>query len=223
MLPTPFHQDHSSSSKGALHVAFDLLRDALSAIFGLSEIKGITSITVNGKNAYELKGKFLNDLHKNTFSGTHGEDAVKHIEYFLKIVDPVNLPNVNQDKLRVVVFPISLAVDAWRWSLHCVKHAPLPRFRMDNYKIAYHDQEEIEYENGHEDKERCELFDDHELTVCNIRRFGMIKYSFGDNKECLVVKENEYDDLTCTSKDACRAYQEIFHMMEEGWMVTRNK
>ncbi|GJV11452.1 hypothetical protein Tco_1352993 [Tanacetum coccineum] len=29
----------------------------------------ITSITVNGKNAYELKGKFLDDLHKNTFSG----------------------------------------------------------------------------------------------------------------------------------------------------------
>ncbi|GJU40685.1 hypothetical protein Tco_1193642 [Tanacetum coccineum] len=36
---------------------------------------GITSITVNGKNAYELKGKFLDDLHKNAFSGTHGEDA----------------------------------------------------------------------------------------------------------------------------------------------------
>ncbi|GJS85804.1 hypothetical protein Tco_0752345 [Tanacetum coccineum] len=76
---------------------------------------GITSITVNGKKAYELKGKFLDDLHKNTFSGSNGEDAVKHIEYFLKIVDPIDLPNVNQDKLRVVVFPISLVRDAWRW------------------------------------------------------------------------------------------------------------
>ncbi|GJU02578.1 hypothetical protein Tco_1432957 [Tanacetum coccineum] len=76
---------------------------------------GITSITVNGKNAYELKGKFLDDLHKNPFNGTHGEDAIEHIEYFLKIVDPIDLPNVNQDKLRVVVFPISLAGDAWRW------------------------------------------------------------------------------------------------------------
>ncbi|GJZ59627.1 hypothetical protein Tco_0615443 [Tanacetum coccineum] len=69
---------------------------------------GITSITVNGKNAYEIKGKFLDDLHKNAFSGTNGEDAVEHIEYFLRIVDPIDLPNVNQDKLRVVVFPISL-------------------------------------------------------------------------------------------------------------------
>ncbi|GJU74962.1 hypothetical protein Tco_1266367 [Tanacetum coccineum] len=45
---------------------------------------GITSITVNGKNAYELKGKFLDDLHKNAFSGTNGEDAVEHIKYFSK-------------------------------------------------------------------------------------------------------------------------------------------
>ncbi|GJT02112.1 nucleotide-binding alpha-beta plait domain-containing protein [Tanacetum coccineum] len=35
-----------------------------------------------------------------------------------------------------------------------------------------HDQEEREYEN--EDKERCELFDDHEFAVCTIRRFEMI-------------------------------------------------
>ncbi|GKB43594.1 hypothetical protein Tco_0888536 [Tanacetum coccineum] len=76
---------------------------------------GITSITVNRKNAYELNGKLLVDLHKNAFSGTNREDAVEHIEYFLKIVDPIDLPNVKQDKLRVVVFLISLVGDAYRW------------------------------------------------------------------------------------------------------------
>ncbi|GKB51553.1 hypothetical protein Tco_0902306 [Tanacetum coccineum] len=30
------------------------------------------NITVNGKNAYELKGKFLDDLHNNAFSGAYG-------------------------------------------------------------------------------------------------------------------------------------------------------
>ncbi|GKD23990.1 hypothetical protein Tco_1225693 [Tanacetum coccineum] len=69
----------------------------------------ITSIIVNGKNAYELKGKFLDDLHNNAFSGTNGKDAVEHIEYYLKIIDPIKLPNVDHDKLRIVVFPISLA------------------------------------------------------------------------------------------------------------------
>ncbi|GKE48951.1 hypothetical protein Tco_1480209, partial [Tanacetum coccineum] len=75
---------------------------------------GITIITVNGKNAYELKGKFLDDLHNNAFSGTNKEDAVEHIKYFLKIVDPIDLPNVNQDKLRVVVSPILLVGSACR-------------------------------------------------------------------------------------------------------------
>ncbi|GKC85815.1 hypothetical protein Tco_1141532 [Tanacetum coccineum] len=75
---------------------------------------GITSIMVNGKNAYELKGKFLDDLHNNAFGGTNGEDVVEHIEYFLRIVDPIDLPNENHDKLRVVVFSISLVEGARR-------------------------------------------------------------------------------------------------------------
>ncbi|GKA88600.1 hypothetical protein Tco_0810364 [Tanacetum coccineum] len=356
------------------------------------------------KNAYELKGKFLDDLHKNTFSGTHGKYAVEHIKYFFKIVDPIDLPNVNQDKLKVVVFPISLAGDGlmeqkdqllklgsdqieptneetfdleetdhddeqeigeifrietylfdyetplckkfkefnyllkidhglltkdtggfktydeykddwiyeWNENVPCVHEKPWtntgvwtepapvahcckpfnyktgcsewPSYswkedgycnrgnllgayiigntlryqdlewydalkdnelkdealrnkaimgglidedyessnngwrRWDGYEIADHDQEEREYENGHEDKEICELFDDHEFSVCNIRRFKMIKYSFGDDEEYVAVKEDEYDDLKSTSKDACRAYQKTFHIMDEGWM-----
>nr|GEW84759.1 hypothetical protein [Tanacetum cinerariifolium] len=69
---------------------------------------GITSIKVNGNNAYELKGKFLDDLHNDAFSGTNREDTIEHIEYFLRIVDRIDLSNVNQDKLRVLILPISL-------------------------------------------------------------------------------------------------------------------
>ncbi|GKA27334.1 hypothetical protein Tco_0713502 [Tanacetum coccineum] len=36
------------------------------------------------------------------------------------------------------------------------------------------------------------------------------------DKEYVDVKEDEYDDLERTSEDACRAYQEIFCMMDEG-------
>ncbi|GKE19549.1 hypothetical protein Tco_1427126 [Tanacetum coccineum] len=73
-----------------------------------------------------------------------------------------------------------------------------------------------EYEMEHEDKEIREMFNDHEPPVCNIRRFEMIKFSFGQDEEYVAVKENEYDDLTSTSEDACRTYQEIFRMMDEG-------
>ncbi|GJY46065.1 hypothetical protein Tco_0435128 [Tanacetum coccineum] len=76
-------------------------------------------------------------------------------------------------------------------------------------------------ESSNNDEERCELFDDRELPVCTIRRFEMIKYSFEQDEEYVAIKEDEYEDLTNTSKEAIHAYQEIFRMMDEGWMVTR--
>nr|GEX55734.1 hypothetical protein [Tanacetum cinerariifolium] len=69
---------------------------------------GITKMMINGKAAYELKWKFFDDLRNNAFSGTNGEDAVEHIENFLKIVDPLDLPNVSYERLRLAVFPNSL-------------------------------------------------------------------------------------------------------------------
>ncbi|GJR14263.1 hypothetical protein Tco_0796915 [Tanacetum coccineum] len=40
------------------------------------------------------------------------------------------------------------------------------------------------------------------------------------HEEYDAIKEDEYDDLARTNDDACRAYQEIFRMIDEGWMVT---
>ncbi|GJX56522.1 hypothetical protein Tco_0286419 [Tanacetum coccineum] len=76
------------------------------------------------------------------------------------------------------------------------------------------------YEINHEDNESKELCEVHELPMCNIRKYMMIKYSFNNDEEYATVKEDEYDDLTITRKE-CWAYQEIFRIMDEGWMVTR--
>ncbi|GJZ36079.1 hypothetical protein Tco_0581896 [Tanacetum coccineum] len=79
------------------------------------------------------------------------------------------------------------------------------------------------YEINHEDNENKELCEIHEPPVCNIKKYMMIKYSFNDDEEYVVVKEDEYDDLIMTRRDACQAYQEIFRIMDEGWKVTRTK
>ncbi|GJS94092.1 hypothetical protein Tco_0801060 [Tanacetum coccineum] len=92
--------------------------------------------------------------------------------------------------------------------------------RWKSHEITYHDHDEIENETHDERQELCEA---HELRVRNIRGFKMIKYSFGQDKEYVAVKEDEYDDLARTSNEACRAYQEIYRMMDEGWMVTRTE
>ncbi|GKB88353.1 hypothetical protein Tco_0960625, partial [Tanacetum coccineum] len=89
--------------------------------------------------------------------------------------------------------------------------------RQWNTYTNYDDAYEINHEHN-KSKELCEV---HEQPVCNIRRYMMIKYSFNDDEEYVAVKEDEYDDLTVTRKEACRAYQEIFQIMDEGWMVTR--
>ncbi|GKA61602.1 hypothetical protein Tco_0761009 [Tanacetum coccineum] len=58
---------------------------------------GFTKTMINGKAAYEFKGKFLDDLQKNAFSGTNEEDALEHIENILKIVDLLVLPNISYE------------------------------------------------------------------------------------------------------------------------------
>nr|GEU56901.1 putative reverse transcriptase domain-containing protein [Tanacetum cinerariifolium] len=79
----------------------------------------------------------------------------------------------------------------------------------------------VQNKEEHENKERCEFFYDtaQEPPVCEIRRFEMIKYSFGQEEKYVAIKEYEYDDSTRTNKDACHAYQEIFHNMDEGCLV----
>nr|GEU75201.1 hypothetical protein [Tanacetum cinerariifolium] len=56
----------------------------------------ITSITANGKSAYELKGKFLDDLCDNSFNGANGEDASDNQE---GVIDEgfFELENANND------------------------------------------------------------------------------------------------------------------------------
>ncbi|GJS52171.1 hypothetical protein Tco_0625533 [Tanacetum coccineum] len=70
---------------------------------------------IDEKAGFELKEQFLKELRNNAFSRTNREDAVKHIEKFLKIVDSLNVPNVTHDQLRLYVFPISLTRAASKW------------------------------------------------------------------------------------------------------------
>ncbi|GJT24907.1 hypothetical protein Tco_0894844 [Tanacetum coccineum] len=74
------------------------------------------------------------------------------------------------------------------------------------------------YETNHENNDKEELCEVHELPVCNIRRYMMIKYLFNNDEEYVAVKEDKYDDLTITREEACRSYQEIFWKIDEGWM-----
>ncbi|GJZ02566.1 hypothetical protein Tco_0520527 [Tanacetum coccineum] len=111
---------------------------------------GNTSIMVNGKRAYELKGKFLDDLRDNSFSRTNGEDAVEHIKYFFKIVDPINLPKVNYERLRLSVFPISLVGNASKWFDESKSN--------DHEGVADKEFSDAEKANNDDEQETVEIF-----------------------------------------------------------------
>ncbi|GJX84451.1 hypothetical protein Tco_0335225 [Tanacetum coccineum] len=74
--------------------------------------------------------------------------------------------------------------------------------RQWNTYTNYDDAYEINHEHN-KSEEFCEI---QEQPVCNIRRYMMIKFSFNDDEKYVDVKEDEYDDLTVTRKEACRAY-----------------
>ncbi|GJZ15991.1 hypothetical protein Tco_0551668 [Tanacetum coccineum] len=63
------------------------------------------------------------------------------------------------------------------------------------------------YKTNQDDNEREELCEVHEPPVCTIQRFKMIKYSFGQDKEYVSIKEDEYDDLAGTSNNACCTFR----------------
>ncbi|GJV37000.1 ribonuclease H-like domain-containing protein [Tanacetum coccineum] len=67
------------------------------------------------KEQLEEKGKFLKELRDNTFSGSEHEDANKHIEKVLEIVDLFHIPKVTQDQIMLQTFPVSLTGAASRW------------------------------------------------------------------------------------------------------------
>nr|GEU59154.1 putative reverse transcriptase domain-containing protein [Tanacetum cinerariifolium] len=178
----------------------------------LQSKSGITSITVNGKNAYELKGKFLDDLHKNAFSGTNGEDAVEHIEYFLKIVDPTDLPNVNQDKLRVVFFTISLVGDAWRWFDGIKGSITSWKLGSDEIKPTNEEPFDLEETDHYDEQEIGEIFRnetnlfDYETPMCE--KFKEFNYILKIDPD-LLTKDNE----------GFKTYKEF----NDGWIYEWNK
>ncbi|GJS00175.1 hypothetical protein Tco_0316683 [Tanacetum coccineum] len=67
------------------------------------------------KNFVEIQGAFLVKIRDNAFNETIGENTFEHINNFLKVVGPLKINGVSQDRFRLGIFPISLAGAASEW------------------------------------------------------------------------------------------------------------
>ncbi|GJS83022.1 hypothetical protein Tco_0749563 [Tanacetum coccineum] len=80
-----------------------------------------------------------------------------------------------------------------------------------------HTYKPFNYKNGCSEWPTCSWKDDGYYNEGNLPRTYITRNQFHYQD----YDEDEYDDLTITRKEACLAYQEIFRIMDEGWMVTR--
>ncbi|GKA39454.1 hypothetical protein Tco_0732005 [Tanacetum coccineum] len=59
----------------------------------------------------------------------------------------------------------------------------------------------------------------YETLACKIRKFEMMKYTFEVDEEYVAIKE--LINHSKTNEDARYAYRELFHKIDDGWLVTR--
>ncbi|GJX53517.1 hypothetical protein Tco_0281886 [Tanacetum coccineum] len=97
--------------------------------------------------------------------------------------------------------------ECW-WKVNAHENASFTRWERANN--AGNTQDNQEHKKEH-----------HDPSICRVKRFEMIKYSFDAVDEYVVIKEHEHSDHSRTNIDACQAYRELFCIMDEGWLVTK--
>ncbi|GJS54294.1 hypothetical protein Tco_0627656 [Tanacetum coccineum] len=149
----------------------------------------------NKKYMIELKAQFLLELGDNAFSGTNGEDAVEHIENFLKIVNFLNVPNIetNGANIKFEWDPTNIKFESWLAS----------KFR--NHKtIDRHTKNALwDYWRRGDDKE---VITDKELS--NLRNDNLIK----ENEIAQIFRIDT--DIFLFETPLCEAFKEFNYLSQ---------
>ncbi|GJW65364.1 hypothetical protein Tco_0117248 [Tanacetum coccineum] len=137
------------------------------------------------KTFLEIQGTFLVKIRDNTFNGTIGENTIGHIEIFLKVVGPLKIKGVSQDRFRSSVFPISLEGAAYEWfKKDCIGLVTtwedlVEKFIQKFYHLSYNN-EEIEANEDNDSIDVAEIFKiegglfNYETPLC--KAFNELKY-----------------------------------------------
>nr|GEW35852.1 hypothetical protein [Tanacetum cinerariifolium] len=111
----------------------------------------------------EIQGAFLVKICDNTFNGTSRENAFEHINNFLKVVGPLKINGVSQDRFRFSIFPISLTSAASEWFKNdCIGSVTtwenlVEKFVQKFYQLS-DDNEEMEAEERDDPDDIAEIF-----------------------------------------------------------------
>ncbi|GJV54270.1 hypothetical protein Tco_1450011 [Tanacetum coccineum] len=98
----------------------------------------------------EIQGTFLVKIRNDAFNRNDGENAYEHINKFLKIVGPIKINGLTQDRFRLSIFPVSLAGAAYEWfTKECIGSITtwdnmLEKFILKFHHLSDHNEEETE-------------------------------------------------------------------------------
>ncbi|GJW26357.1 hypothetical protein Tco_0040168 [Tanacetum coccineum] len=106
----------------------------------------------------EIQGTFLVKIHDDTLNGNVGENTFKHIDEFLKVVGPIKINGLTQDRFRLSVFPVLLTGAASEWfTKECIGSITtwdnmVEKFIMKFYHLSDHDEKEETEEDDNPNK-----------------------------------------------------------------------
>ncbi|GKD34674.1 hypothetical protein Tco_1250183 [Tanacetum coccineum] len=126
---------------------------------------GVVTPKINDKTHFELKGQYLKELRKNTFSGSKHEDEDEHIEKVLEIFDLFHiLEYYSTDMEEVILFYNGLDVPT-RQILD--SKGAIPTITAANAKIAIQEMAEYsqKWHNGTSSKAKSTKTSDRLATI----------------------------------------------------------
>ncbi|GJY85450.1 hypothetical protein Tco_0499476 [Tanacetum coccineum] len=112
----------------------------------------------------EIQGTFLVKIRDDTFNGNVGENTFKHIDKFLKIVGPIKINGLTQERFRVSIFPVSVAGAASEWFIkECICSITtwvnmVEKFIMKFHHLSDHNKETKEDDNPNETDIALKIF-----------------------------------------------------------------
>ncbi|GKB33161.1 hypothetical protein Tco_0872562 [Tanacetum coccineum] len=96
----------------------------------------------------EIQGEFLVKIRDYAFNGNIRENAFEHIDKFLKVVGPIKINGLTQDRFRLSVYPVSLAGAASEWfTKECIGSITtwdnmVEKFILKFHHLSDHNEEE---------------------------------------------------------------------------------
>ncbi|GJV77062.1 hypothetical protein Tco_1508646 [Tanacetum coccineum] len=100
------------------------------------------------KRIVKIQGTFLVKILDDAFNGNVRENAFKHIDKFLKVVGPIKINGLTQDRFRLSIFPVSLAGAASEWfTKECIGSITtwdnmVEKFILKFHHLSDHDEKE---------------------------------------------------------------------------------